>query len=93
MSDEMAMVMDLLWAAPRNDEATVGERRVEMDTVAGVAPLADGTEAEPVEIAGQPAEWLRPPGVADDAALLYLHGGGYAWARSSATGPWPASWP
>ena len=25
----------------------------------------------------RPAEWLRPPGVRTDAAVLYLHGGGY----------------
>lgn len=77
MSDEMAMVMDLLWAAARNDEATVEERRVEMDLLAGASPLAEGTVVEPVDVNGVPGEWLRPPGSTEDGALLYLHGGGY----------------
>lgn len=77
MSDEMAMVMDLLWAAARNDDATVEERRVEIDLLAGASPLAEGTVGEAVDVDGVPGEWLRPPGVAEDGALLYLHGGGY----------------
>ncbi len=77
MSDEMAMVMDLLWAAARNDEASVEERRVEMDLLAGASPLAEGTVVEPVDVDGVPGEWLRPPGSTADGALLYLHGGGY----------------
>ena len=77
MSDEMAMVMDLLWASPRNDDATVEEQRAEVDALAGAAALAEGTTVEPVDADGIPAEWLRPPGSADDGALLYLHGGGY----------------
>jgi acetyl esterase/lipase len=32
---------------------------------------------EKVDVAGVPAEWFHPPGVAGDAVLLYLHGGGY----------------
>jgi acetyl esterase/lipase len=40
------------------------------------APPA-GATLEPVDANGVPAEWVRADGVADDAALLYLHGGGY----------------
>src|SRR5688572_23036535 len=77
MSDEMAMVMELLWAAPRNDDAPVEQRRTDMDELAGAAPMAEGTEVEVVDAGGVPGQWLRPPGVADDGAVLYLHGGGY----------------
>ena len=56
MSDEMAMVMDLLWAAARNDDATVEERRVEMDLLAGASPLAEGTVGEAVDVDGVPGE-------------------------------------
>jgi acetyl esterase/lipase len=77
MSDEMTMVMELLRAAPDNAEATVEERRAEMDALAGASPLVDGTAVEAVDVGGRAAEWLRPPGVAGDGALLYLHGGGY----------------
>jgi monoterpene epsilon-lactone hydrolase len=77
MSDEMARVMQVLWAVPRNDEATAEERRLEMDGLAGSAPMAEGTDVEVVDADGVPGQWLRPPGVLDDGALLYLHGGGY----------------
>ncbi|MET0150893.1 MAG: alpha/beta hydrolase, partial [Acidimicrobiales bacterium] len=77
MSDEMARVMQILWAAPSNEDATIGERRVVMDEIGGNAPLAEGTEMEAVDADGVPGQWLRPPGVVEDGALLYLHGGGY----------------
>jgi acetyl esterase/lipase len=77
MSDEMAMVMELLRAAPRNDDAGPEDRRTEMDALAGAAPLVDGTVVEPVSANGVPSEWLRAPGAAEDGALVYLHGGGY----------------
>lgn len=78
MSEEMDAVLALLAAAPSNDGEPVEKRREDMDALAGASPLAEGTVVEPVSANGVPAEWLRPPGVAEDAALLYLHGGGYA---------------
>ena len=36
-----------------------------------------GTEITPRVIGGVPCEELRTPGAADDARMLYLHGGGY----------------
>ena len=77
MSDEMARVMQILWAVPRNDEAPAEERRLDMDSLAGSAPMVEGTDVEVVDADGVPGQWLRPPGVVDDGALLYLHGGGY----------------
>ncbi len=77
MSDEMAMVLEILRAAPDNDGAPIEQRRADMDSLAGAAPMVEGTEVEPVDVEGVPCEWLRPPGGADDAALVYLHGGGY----------------
>jgi len=32
---------------------------------------------EPVDAAGIPCEWVRAPGVRDDRAVLYFHGGGF----------------
>ncbi len=40
-------------------------------------PLPEGIEFEPTSAAGVPALWVRPTDGRDDAALLYLHGGGY----------------
>ena len=48
-----------------------------MDALAGAAPMIEGTVVEPVSAGGVRAEWLRPPGSVEDAALVYLHGGGY----------------
>ncbi|MEM8766803.1 MAG: alpha/beta hydrolase [Pseudomonadota bacterium] len=41
-------------------------------------PPADVT-VKPVSVDGVPAEWLAAEGAAEDAALLYLHGGGYVF--------------
>lgn len=77
MSDEMELVLELLWAAPNNDDLPMPQRRLDMDAMTSGLPTAEGTEIEEVVVGGMAAEWLRPPGVADDGALLYLHGGGY----------------
>ena len=39
--------------------------------------LADDVVIEAVDAGGVPGEWVRVAGGATDAALLYLHGGGY----------------
>jgi acetyl esterase/lipase len=36
-----------------------------------------GTEIDPVAVGDLAAEWVRAPGVRTDAAVLYLHGGGF----------------
>jgi acetyl esterase/lipase len=77
MSDEMDAVLAILRTQQSDPHDPPAKRRVDMDALAGSAPLAEGTVVEPVSADGVPGEWLRPPGVADDGALLYLHGGGY----------------
>jgi epsilon-lactone hydrolase len=42
-----------------------------------VFPTPTDVAIEPVTAPDRPAEWLRPPGARIDAAVLYLHGGGY----------------
>lgn len=39
-------------------------------------PMPEGVAHEPVTVSGRPAAWIAD-GTRDDAALLYLHGGGY----------------
>lgn len=77
MSEEMDRVLEVLALAPSNDGEPVEKRREDMDALAGASPLAEGTVVEPVLANGVRAEWLRTPGAVDDAALVYLHGGGY----------------
>jgi acetyl esterase/lipase len=82
MSDEMDAVLAIL-ATQQSDPADPPEkRRADMDALAGAAPLAEGTVVEPVDAGGVPGVWVRPPGAAEDRALLYLHGGGYVVGSS-----------
>ncbi len=53
------------------------ELRAAMNATSTAAPLPDGVTREPVDVGGVPAEWTRTADAAADAALLYLHGGGY----------------
>ncbi len=54
-------------------------QRVQLDAMGANFPLPDGLEVEPARIGGVAGEWVRAKGVRrNDAALLYLHGGGYA---------------
>ena len=56
---------------------SVAEQRAMYDRAERVFTVPPGTSVEPVMAAGRPAEWIRPAGAREDAALLYLHGGGY----------------
>lgn len=51
--------------------------RTEMDRMADIFPLPEGTEMEDVDAGGVPGRWISMPGVAADKVVLYLHGGGY----------------
>ena len=63
----------------------------------GFGRTPQDVELETVDAGGVVAQWVRYPGAAEGAALLYLHGGGYvfggleshrdiAWRLSQATG-------
>src|SRR5262249_1962841 len=56
---------------------SMAERRAMYDRAAQVFTLPADTAVEPVAAGGRPAEWIRVAGTRPDAALLYLHGGGY----------------
>jgi epsilon-lactone hydrolase len=56
---------------------SVAERREMYDRAEQVFVVPSDTRVEAVTAGGQPAEWLAPAGSRADAALLYLHGGGY----------------
>ncbi len=64
---------DLLGGANATPEAL----REAMSSNTGMMVLPDDVAIEPVVANGVPGEWVRVPGGATDAALLYLHGGGY----------------
>ena len=55
----------------------IEDQRAAMDAASVGAPPPEGVSVETAELGGRPAEWLTPEGVGREAALLYLHGGGY----------------
>jgi monoterpene epsilon-lactone hydrolase len=59
------------------ENLSLAEQRARMDTLADFFPVAEGTEVEPAKVGGIEGEWVRARRARNDAALLYLHGGGY----------------
>lgn len=54
------------------------EQRARFDMLSSLMPPVDGFEAEPATVGTIKGEWVRAKHVRrSDAALLYLHGGGY----------------
>ena len=54
---------------------TIDQRRQTMESIA--FKVANDITVETLTVAQRDAEWLRAPGIRDDRAVLYLHGGGY----------------
>jgi phosphinothricin tripeptide acetyl hydrolase len=63
---------------PPSASMTLAERRAQYDRAQRVFPTPADVTVEPVQAMTRPAEWLEPPDVRTDAAVLYLHGGGYS---------------
>ena len=74
-SAQLAKVLDIIKSQPRNPDASVGQMRGGMEKVS--ERVASDVKCEPVDAGGVKAEWIVPPGAADDRVVLYLHGGGY----------------
>ena len=66
-----------LAALPPPDGLSVADRRAQYEKAEKVFALPPGMTVETVEAGGRPAEWVRRSSSRADAALLYLHGGGY----------------
>ena len=56
---------------------SVAERRKLDDLMVRSQRPPRGTRVSPVTVSDLPAEWVRGPGAEADAAILYLHGGGF----------------
>jgi epsilon-lactone hydrolase len=76
MSDtDIGALRAKLAARPRSDDYR--QRRKDIDARGLAYRLAADVGVEPVTANGVKAEWTATPKDARDAALLYLHGGGY----------------
>ena len=74
----MRMIAEVIRTQPVLTGASVEQLRANMEAMAGVAPVPDDVALEPVDAGGVPAEWVTAADARTDAAVLYLHGGGYA---------------
>jgi epsilon-lactone hydrolase len=72
---EIAALRAKLASRPRSDDYR--QRRRDIDARGLQYGLRPDVKVEPVTAHGVRAEWTSTPHDADDAALLYLHGGGY----------------
>jgi monoterpene epsilon-lactone hydrolase len=76
MSDtEIGALRAKLASRPRSDDYR--ERRKDMDAGFSQYGIARDVTVEPAMANGVPAEWTSTPQDDRDAALLYVHGGGY----------------
>jgi monoterpene epsilon-lactone hydrolase len=76
ISDRASVLAFLKSNAP-DVEPDIAGQRARMDALGDFFPVPGGTSVEPATIGGVKGEWVRAKGARQDAALLYLHGGGY----------------
>jgi phosphinothricin tripeptide acetyl hydrolase len=62
---------------PPSASMTIPERRAQYERAERVFPTPADVAIDHVTAPARPAEWLQPPGARPEAAVLYLHGGGY----------------
>ena len=72
---EIATLREKLASRPRSDDYR--QRRTDIDARGLQYGLAADVAVEPVNANGVRAEWTSTPQAERDAALLYLHGGGF----------------
>jgi acetyl esterase/lipase len=72
---EIAALRAKIAARPRSPDYL--QRRRDIDERGRQYGIASDVTVEPVTANGVRAEWTATPGATEDAAILYLHGGGY----------------
>jgi acetyl esterase/lipase len=72
-SEELETILELVGSADLGS-LTLQERRALMGSG---APPPEGTQVEPADANGVPAEWVVAAGVSAGPVLLYFHGGAY----------------
>ena len=77
MDKGIAAVRAHLAKLPPPDSLTTAERRRQYERAERAFPVPPDVKIEHVSAPTVPAEWLASAGARDDAAVLYLHGGGY----------------
>lgn len=67
-----------------------GDLAADRAAMGGSGGVPDDVPHDMVEIAGRAAAWITAPGARSDAAILYLHGGGYVMGGLGTHGPFGA---
>ncbi|MFN0090594.1 MAG: alpha/beta hydrolase [Acidimicrobiales bacterium] len=75
-SPEFERINKIIWDRRVDAPLNVPGMRKMLEKTAG--PLPEGASLAEVDAGGVPAAWVSGPDAAPDAAVLYLHGGGYA---------------
>jgi len=70
-------IIAMLRAGLPGPDVTIAEMRAGYERMTADAPVPEGFAFEPTRVGAVPAEWVRPADARADAAVLYLHGGGY----------------
>lgn len=85
-SPELQTLIDAKRANPYDGNKTIEELRAESNA-RGEEPMPDGATNTIVDANGVYAEWIDAPGVAQDRAFLFIHGGGYYRGSVQSTRP------
>ncbi len=72
---------------------TIDEKRAAMEHSLAAADPPPGVQVRSTALGGRPAEWIAPHGGREDAAVLYLHGGGYCIGSLGTHRDLAAGWP
>jgi acetyl esterase/lipase len=63
--------------SPRPPDLDVAWERANVESMAAMFKPMGEIRSEPVQVAGVPAEWIVPQGLATRGVILYLHGGSF----------------
>jgi phosphinothricin tripeptide acetyl hydrolase len=74
---DRAVVLEFLRANDAEENPDLHAQRARLDALGDFFPVPDGIEVEAAVMGGVKGEWVRGKHARRDAALLYLHGGGY----------------
>ncbi|MDX2034192.1 MAG: alpha/beta hydrolase [Blastocatellia bacterium] len=76
-SGDIRLVRELIASQPDRKTMELADARASFDEQGRQFPFPEGVAIEETTANGVPATWFRAADATADAALLYLHGGGY----------------
>lgn len=77
-SPQLQAIIQMFKSNPVREGITIEQARAALDNLSMLDVLPPGTNCEPIEVDGVPAEWITAPNASADATLYWLHGGGYS---------------